>query len=52
MARLVKTRTTTTVTEEVELVPAATGAEIGHRYLTVCGYLEYCGAEGRRVAKP
>ena len=52
MARLVKTRTTTTVTEEVELVPAAAGAEIGHRYLTVCGYGEYCAADGSRVAKP
>lgn len=29
MAKLVTKRTTTTVTEEVELVPAPVGAEIG-----------------------
>ena len=44
MAKLVTKRTTTTVTEEMELVPAPAGAEIGHRYLTVSGYGDYYAA--------
>lgn len=50
MAKLVKR--TTTVTEEVEIVPAAAGAEVGRRFLTVSGYGDYLDADGRRVAKP
>ena len=49
MAKLVTKRTTTTVTEEVELVPAPAGAEIGHRFLTVSGYGDYYAADGSRV---
>lgn len=37
MAKLVSKKTTT-VTEEVEIVPATPGAEKGHHYLKVCGY--------------
>ena len=39
MAKLVKTKTTTTVTEEVELAPVPAGAEIGHRYFH---RVQYC----------
>lgn len=35
MAKLVSKRITTTVTEEMELVPATPGEEKGHRYLKV-----------------
>ena len=37
MAKLVnkRTTTTTTVTEEVELIPAAPGEERNHRYMRV-----------------
>ncbi len=52
MAKLVSRKTTTTVTEEVEIVPAATGEDKGHRYLTVGGYGDYLGENGHRVAKP
>lgn len=52
MAKLVTKRTTTTVTEEVELVPAPAGAEIGHRFFTVSGYGDYYAADGSRVTKP
>ena len=38
MAKLISKKTITTVTEEVEIVPAASGEEKGHRYLTVGGY--------------
>ena len=38
MAKLVKKKTTTTVTEEVEIIPAAPGEEIGHRFMTVHEY--------------
>ena len=38
MAKLVSKKTTTTVTEEVEIIPATPGTEQGHRYLKVCGY--------------
>jgi len=52
MAKLVTKRTTTTVTEEVELVPAPAGDKFEHRCLTVGGLGEYYGADGSRVAKP
>ena len=52
MAKLVSKKTTTTVTEEVEIVPAASGEEINHRYMKVCGYGTYCGDNGRRESKP
>ena len=52
MAKLVTKRTTTTITEEVELVPAPAGEKIEHRYLTVSGYGDYYAADGSRVAKP
>lgn len=51
MAKIVSKKTTTTVTEVMEIVPAAPGEEIGHRYLTVCGYGDYCGEDGQRVTK-
>ena len=49
MAKIVSKKTTTTVTEVMEIVPAAPGEEIGHRYLTVCGYGDYRGEDGQRV---
>ena len=54
MAKLVnkRTTTTTTVTEEVELIPAAPGEEINHRYMKVCGYGSYRGDDGESVDKP
>ena len=51
MAKLVTKRTTTTVTEEVELVPAPAGEEIGHRYLTVSGYGDYYAADGSQIVE-
>jgi len=38
MAKLVSKKTTTTVTEEIAIVPAAPGEEKGHRYMKVHGY--------------
>ena len=52
MAKLVSKRIITTVTEEVEIVPAVSGVEKGHRYLKVCGYGTYRGADGDEVVKP
>ena len=52
MARLVTKKTTTTVTEEVEIVPATPGDEIGHRYMKVCGYGTNRGEGGRDENKP
>ncbi|WP_287683148.1 SymE family type I addiction module toxin [Bacteroides sp.] len=52
MAKLVSKKTTTTVTEEVEIVPATPGAEKGHHYLKVCGYGTYLDAEGEKAEKP
>lgn len=52
MAKLISKKTTTTVTEEVEIVPAAPGDEKGHRYLTVGGYGDYLGKGGCKKAKP
>ena len=52
MAKLVTKKTTTTVTEEVELIPAAPGEEINHRFMKVCGYGSYRGDDGESVDKP
>ena len=52
MAKLVTKKTTTTVTEEVELIPAAPGEERNHRYMRVCGYGTYRGDDGESVDKP
>ena len=52
MANLVKKKTTTTVTEEVEIIPAAPGEEIGHRFMTVHEYGQYIGEDGGSVGKP
>ena len=52
MTKLVSKRTTTTVTEEVVLIPAASGEEINHRYMKVCGYGTYRGDDGKDEAKP
>lgn len=52
MAKLVSKKTTTTVTEEVEIVPATPGAEKGHHYLKVRGYGTYLDAEGEKAEKP
>ena len=52
MAKLVSKKTTTTVTEEVEIIPAAPGDEINHRFMKVCGYGTYRGDDGRDENKP
>ena len=52
MAKLISKKTTTTVTEEVEIIPAAPGAEINHRYMKVCGYGTYRGDDGKDEFKP
>ena len=52
MAKLISKKTTTTVTEEIELVPAASGDEISHRYMKVCGYGTYRGDDGADETKP
>ena len=52
MAKLVSKKTTTTVTEEVEIVSATPGAEKGHHFLKVCGYGTYLDAEGEKAEKP
>ena len=52
MAKLVSKRTTTTITEEMEIVPSVPGEEIGHRYLKVHGYGDYQGTDGKRYKKP
>lgn len=52
MARLVTKRTTTTVTEEVEIVASAPGEDKGHRYLKVSGYGSYIGEDGNIKSKP
>ena len=43
MAKLVSKIITTTVTEEVGLVPVVSGHKKEHRYLKVCGYGTYRG---------
>jgi hypothetical protein len=46
MAKLILKRTTkTTVTEEIELIPAVPGEEQEHRYLKVCGYEDHLDFE-------
>ena len=52
MVKLITKKTTTTVTEEVELVPAAPGKEISHRFMKVCGYGTYRGDDGTDETKP
>ena len=52
MAKLVSKKTTTTVTEEVELVPTTPGEMKGHRFMRVRGYGTYRGANGREMDKP
>ena len=52
MARVISKKTTTTVTEEVELIPAAAGAEREHRVMRVHALGEYRGARGQIVTKP
>ena len=52
MAKLVSKKTTTTVTEGVEIIPATPGTEQGHRYLKVCGYGTYRDTDGDEVVKP
>ena len=52
MAKLVSKRITTTVTEEMEIIPALPGEEKGHRYLKVCGYGTYKNSDGDAVVKP
>ena len=52
MAKLVSKRITTTVTEEMEIIPAAPGEEKGHRYLKVCGYGTFRDSAGDEVTKP
>lgn len=41
MVKLVSKKTTTTVTEEIQMVPAVPGEEKGHRFLRVSGYGTY-----------
>ena len=43
MAKLVTRKVTTTVTEEVELVPTTPGKAKGHRLMKVRGYGSYRG---------
>ena len=43
---------TTTVTEEMEIIPAVPGEEKGHRYLKVCGYGTFRDSVGDEVIKP
>jgi hypothetical protein len=52
MAKLITKKTITTVTEEVEIVPAASGEEINHRYMKVGGYGTYRGEDGQDESKP
>jgi len=52
MAKLVSKKTTTTVTEEVELVPTTPGEVKSHRFMRVREYGTYHGANGREKDKP
>ena len=52
MAKLVSKKTTTTVTEEVELVPTTPGEAKGHRFMRVRGYGTYRGSNGKEMYKP
>ncbi len=52
MAKLVSKKTTTTVTEEVELVPTTPGEVKNHRFMRVRGYGTYRGSDGIELEKP
>lgn len=52
MAKLVSRKTTTTVTEETVIVPAAPGENRGHRYMKVTGYGTYNDDSGNEKYKP
>ena len=52
MAKLVSKKTTTTVTEEVELVPTTPGEVKSHRFMGVRGYGSYRGNDGTELEKP
>lgn len=52
MVKLISKKTTTTVTEEVKMVPAAPGEEKKHRLLKVSGYGSYRGSDGEEYYKP
>ena len=45
MAKLVSKKTTTTVTEEVKLVPTTPGEVTNHRFMKVRGFGTYLGWE-------
>ena len=51
MAKLVSRKTTTTVTEEVELVPTTPGEVKNHRFMRVRGYGSYRGSDGIELEK-
>ena len=51
MAKLVSKKTTTTVTEEVELVPTTPGEVKNHRLMRVRGYGTYRGSDGIELEK-
>ncbi len=52
MAKLISKKTTTTVTEKVEIVSAASEEVTNHRYLKVCAYGTYRGNDGSDERKP
>lgn len=52
MAKLVSKTTTTTVTEEIVIVPTSPGEEKGHRFMKVHGYGSYLGSDGEEMSKP
>ena len=52
MAKLVSKKTTTTVTEEVELVPTIPREVKSHRLMRVRGYGAYRGSDGTELEKP
>ena len=52
MAKLVSKKITTTVTEEVELIPTTPGEVKSHRFMRVQGYGSYRGSDGIELEKP
>ena len=52
MAKLVSKKTTTTVTEEVKVVPTTPGEVTNHRFMKVRGFGTYLAANGRERNKP
>ena len=52
MAKLVSKKTTTTVTEEIAIVPVVPGEEKGYRFMKVHGYGTYRGSDGGDLSKP